>query len=566
MNLGIFPTSNITLTSSDLLRVIQSNDRSAFDHILKSNPGCYKEPLSNGHIPIDYAIRKGHYDIVKILLECCPIDLDEKDSQGLTPVDHALISGDPKMQALVIGTVVGKCYENAEKEAQQVRFSLSRQLSEEVQKLRTPDLVGASEFQRQAFNGGLSQLEKLGHNDINFQDVKGWTALHYSCLGGQEKIVEWLLKNGAKTDLLSHDRKSPLHFASIRGSDKVLQLLLSSTQLDPNAVDVQGRTPLHYASVDPSMKSATILIQKGADPLNRTLGTTPLGLLMHGIRTRAKSRDSLKMDIGSALMCVSIVGSWIMRFNGYHESAKALRGLASIAAIPMALNTVSPRLLMAFCVLLPGNAESVAASLQIGKTALVGINYLNFAAENRKNSHLEIYRPLRNALIHSINLFDTALETFDHFTLPQGSSHGYGSKGTYGSGGYGSKGSYGSGGYGSKGSYGSGSHGSGGYAGGSSVSKPGASGCKGDKVCERVITYGAGLTVNDPFHPIPDAVKKSWASEVFGIKDGFKLSDCKKAYIRLSKKYHPDKCGQNPVCQQVFSLVGAAYAALDHCK
>src|SRR5262249_45572868 len=124
MNIEAFSVSNKTFTSSDLLRVIQSNDRSALVHLLKSHPNCYQELLSNGHIPIDYAIRKGHYDIVKMLLEYCPIDLDEKDSQGLTPVDHAVISGDPKMQALVIGTVVGKFYENVERETGQVRLSL----------------------------------------------------------------------------------------------------------------------------------------------------------------------------------------------------------------------------------------------------------------------------------------------------------------------------------------------------------------------------------------------------------------------------------------------------------
>jgi len=309
--------------------------------------------------------------------------------------------------------------------------------------------------------------------------------------------------------------------------------------VDVVAVDVQGRTPLHYASVDPSMKSATILIQKGADPLNRTLGTTPLGLLMHGIRTQARSRDSLKMDIGSVLMCVSIVGSWIMRFKGYHQSAEALRWLASIAAIPMALNTVSPRLLMTFCLLLPGNAESVAASLQIGKTALVGINYLNFAAENRKNSHLEIYRPLRNALVHSINLVNTAIETLDHFTLPQGGSHGYG--------------------------YGGSS-----YAGGSSVSKPDTSGCTGDKDCIRIITHGSDLTHNDltdnaKLDPRIDAKVKEKARNVLGIQNTSNRQECKAAYRRLSR-YHPDKCGQDPICQQVFSLVGIAYNSLDSCK
>ena len=75
-------------------------------------------------------------------------------------------------------------------------------------------------------------------------DKNGRTPLHWASCKGHESVVQLLLDKGATVDAANKYGNTPLLVASGYGHKSVVQLLLDKgTKVD--AVDKDGRTPLH---------------------------------------------------------------------------------------------------------------------------------------------------------------------------------------------------------------------------------------------------------------------------------------------------------------------------------
>lgn len=62
--------------------------------------------------------------------------------------------------------------------------------------------------------------------DVNSQDQKGLTPLHYAAKEGSLKMVMFLVKNGAELDKKDNEWWTPLHVACHRDKLEVVQMLL----------------------------------------------------------------------------------------------------------------------------------------------------------------------------------------------------------------------------------------------------------------------------------------------------------------------------------------------------
>lgn len=82
-------------------------------------------------------------------------------------------------------------------------------------------------------------------NSSNCQDVE--PALHCAVRARAEKVVKLLLEKGASVAQKNSTGETPLHVACFVQSISCTELLLCSPGTDPNAVDQNHRTPLHYA-------------------------------------------------------------------------------------------------------------------------------------------------------------------------------------------------------------------------------------------------------------------------------------------------------------------------------
>ncbi|CAB0035308.1 unnamed protein product [Trichogramma brassicae] len=125
---------------------------------------------------------------------------------------------------------------------------------------------------------------------IDARDNLGNTALHLALRYDNDKVAEFLLRKGADPNLANEERMTPLHIIGQRcwnyRNDIFLDTFFritkkSNQQLQVNAVDSIGRTPLHNALADGRNKQIVrFLLREGAD-LNSSdaEGFTPLHII-----------------------------------------------------------------------------------------------------------------------------------------------------------------------------------------------------------------------------------------------------------------------------------------------
>jgi len=81
--------------------------------------------------------------------------------------------------------------------------------------------------------------------NINYQDEKGNTALHYACDEGNLKIVEILLNANCNTNIKNNLNKTPLHLSTQKGYFNITKKLIEFGAI-LNIEDSEKNTPLHF--------------------------------------------------------------------------------------------------------------------------------------------------------------------------------------------------------------------------------------------------------------------------------------------------------------------------------
>ena len=114
-----------------------------------------------------------------------------------------------------------------------------------------PSLVYACRGDNGEHPDEIQRLLALGA-DINIQNYKGKTGLHYAAKAGFLKVINLLIENGADLDALDSDGETPL-FEAIRSTIKsgekqraALEALLIKGA-NPNVKNRKGQTPLQVA-------------------------------------------------------------------------------------------------------------------------------------------------------------------------------------------------------------------------------------------------------------------------------------------------------------------------------
>jgi len=109
-------------------------------------------------------------------------------------------------------------------------------------------------------------LVEEGKADLEAKDNEGYTAFHYAVMSGNEDNVEYFLSKNANPSSKDKYNSAPLHFAAFKGHLAITKLLLSSPNIDINATNSKGETPLHWAvKNEDSLRLVTLLVDKGAN-------------------------------------------------------------------------------------------------------------------------------------------------------------------------------------------------------------------------------------------------------------------------------------------------------------
>jgi len=120
--------------------------------------------------------------------------------------------------------------------------------------------------------------------DLEAVDLKySRTALHFACQQAQEKIIAHLLNAGSRANAVDKDGKFPLHLLSMRSTIDTVELLRKAgAKLE--AVDNYNRSFLYCSCLNASLEIVEYLLDSGADleQCDRC-GRTPLCALLEDI-------------------------------------------------------------------------------------------------------------------------------------------------------------------------------------------------------------------------------------------------------------------------------------------
>jgi len=97
---------------------------------------------------------------------------------------------------------------------------------------------------------------------VDARNNSGWTSLMLACASDHAVVVHELLARGADVNARSNDGRTALHVASNNGCAEAMRELLKRRDVDTNAQDDGGHTPLMCTS---DLMATTILIAAGAN-------------------------------------------------------------------------------------------------------------------------------------------------------------------------------------------------------------------------------------------------------------------------------------------------------------
>lgn len=156
---------------------------------------------------------------------------------------------------------------------------LRRLVEEEGHSVRKPDASGFYALQWSALNNKAHIAQYLlDHGaEVYARDTTGQTALHWSAVRGAQAVTELLLERGADLEAADSHGYRTMHVAAQYGQTSLLYLLHVKWQAEVDAVDGDGRSPLHWAAYKGYADSLRVLLFMDA-LLSRTdrEGCTPL--------------------------------------------------------------------------------------------------------------------------------------------------------------------------------------------------------------------------------------------------------------------------------------------------
>lgn len=243
-------------------------------------------------------------------------DPKQKDAQGLTAIDQAVLAGDLSLLSAVLMGYFQKTSQEVQECIEKNGPSATRQdLRNSLQYLSEIDVNNISSASKAAFKGDLKGLN-LTSDDLVRNDFRGLSPLHYAVLGGSLKTVQFLIEEkGANSEALTALGDTLLHLAAFKGNDELISYLLTKG-LNPNGKNNREQTPLHYAAVNDQLGAMEALIRQGANPaIQDQANRSPFSL----VGAAAHQKDPLHLSKSQyALFLLSALS--LVSSSSYFES------------------------------------------------------------------------------------------------------------------------------------------------------------------------------------------------------------------------------------------------------
>ncbi len=174
-----------------------------------------------------------------------------------------------------------------------MRTILSTMLALALISVAVPSAAADAPVADAARRGDIDAVRALlaDGSDVDAPLGDGMTALHWASHRGDETLVDLLLEAGASTAAVTRlGQHTPLHVASRAARGAVVHALVAHGA-DPSAKTDTGATPLHYAATSGADDAVDALVQGGAlvDAREPIWGQTPLMFAAASNRTSTVS-------------------------------------------------------------------------------------------------------------------------------------------------------------------------------------------------------------------------------------------------------------------------------------
>ncbi|XP_038211865.1 26S proteasome non-ATPase regulatory subunit 10-like [Zerene cesonia] len=173
-----------------------------------------------------------------------------------------------------IGTIYEKAYKG---DFNQVKV----QLDTDASLIKTPDSNNRLLIHWAALGGNENLVDYLLRCDspLEPQDDTCTTPLILAASAGRFEVVRLLVGKGANVNHKTNRNQTALHYASSKGHKEVVKFLINA-DANVNSVDVLGATPLHRAAAQGKTDIVEILLSSPHIKVNLcdSTGNTPLHL------------------------------------------------------------------------------------------------------------------------------------------------------------------------------------------------------------------------------------------------------------------------------------------------
>ncbi|XP_067669986.1 ankyrin repeat and death domain-containing protein 1B-like [Haliotis asinina] len=268
----------------------KGNLQTVYDILNDSKDGINKKD-SNGLTPVMWAARKGHIDVVDLLVGneadvtlvdgggnnilhwACygghmamvkhvvskiKVDINRKGQNGRTPLMFSARQGKLAMFHFLV-SATGQLPSEVDRDGNSILHLACKGGSVTIVDYILSHCVdidnrgesGRTPFMVSAYNGHKELLDLLESRgaDVTQTDEDDNNALHVACLGGHVDIVSHVTGLG-KVDINSRGqfRRTPLMMAARNGDKEIFHLLVNEKKADATIVDDDRNTILHLAS------------------------------------------------------------------------------------------------------------------------------------------------------------------------------------------------------------------------------------------------------------------------------------------------------------------------------
>ncbi|KAJ3657643.1 hypothetical protein Zmor_009430 [Zophobas morio] len=227
-----------------------------------------------GRTPLYFAVKNGHEEVVKYLVDEAHANVNKKAWNGLGPLELAIKQGNVNMVRFFLEKTVdvdstdGYGMKPLHLAAKQSNLEILVMVLERSKSVDVRTSNSRTSLHFTVENGNLAFCEYLLEKKarVNVSDETGKSCLFLAIIFGHWEIFELLLKHNANVDAFDNEGTNCVHWAAEHGRLKMLEVLANKSKraiIDEKCMN--GSTPLHWAAHKGHNAVVDFLVEKGAD-------------------------------------------------------------------------------------------------------------------------------------------------------------------------------------------------------------------------------------------------------------------------------------------------------------